>query len=391
MVVTPRNSSAVQDRCPSERILAGARGAAAGPTLVCLGGLHGNEPAGVEGIRRVAARLEAGGVLWTGDFVGLAGNRAALEVGSRFVEEDLNRVWTCERVARVRGLGSHGRPPEEREQAELLLEIERAIADARGPVYLLDLHTTSGPGGIFSVFGDALQHRTFARAFPVPMVLGLEELVDGTLSQYFGERGVVAVTVETGSHDAPESVDRAEAAIWVALSALGMLAPEAEPEAEQGERLLRQASAHLPRALEMRHRHAILPGDGFRMEGGYSNFDRVTRGQVLGRDRHGEVRASETARILMPLYQTLGDDGFFLVRRFTPFWMYVSAVLRHARIDRVAHLLPGVRRVEGDRDAVTVDRRVARFFAKQLFHLLGFRKVDESGARLVMRRRPGGA
>jgi len=387
MVVSQRNSSLIQ----AERILARARGAAEGPTFVCVGGLHGNEPAGVEGIRRVAARLEAGGALRTGDFLGLAGNRAALEVGSRFVEEDLNRVWTPERVARVRALAPDGRPPEEREQAEILVEIERAIADARGPVYLLDLHTTSGLGGIFSVFGDALQHRTFARAFPVPMVLGLEELVDGTLSQYFGERGVVAVTVETGSHDAPESMDCAEAAIWVALSTLGMLAPEAEREAEQGERLLSQASAHLPRALEMRHRHGIGPGDGFRMNYGYRNFDRVARGQVLGRDRRGDVRASETARILMPLYQTQGDDGFFLVRPFTPFWMQVSAALRYARIDRVAHLLPGVRRVEGDRDAVTVDRRVARFFAKQLFHLLGFRKVDESGSRLVMRRRPGGA
>jgi hypothetical protein len=70
--------------------------------------------------------------------------------------------------------------------------------------------------------------------------------------------------------------------------------------------------------------------------------------------------------------------------------MGASAVLRRLHVDRVATWLPGVREVPGDPDAVSVDRRVARFFAKQLFHLLGFRKVEEAGPRLVMRRRSRG-
>ena len=89
----------------------------------------------------------------------------------------------------------------------------------------------------------------------------------------------------------------------------------------------------------------------------------------------------------MPLYQDQGEDGFFLVRRFSPFWMWVSAHLRNPRAARLASRLPGVRPVPGDPDAVIVDRRVARFFARQLFHLLGFRRVEEAGAQVVMRRR----
>ena len=254
-------------------------------------------------------------------------------------------------------------------------------------MYLLDLHTTSGPGGIFSVFGDALPHRAFAAAFPVPMVLGLEELVEGTLIQFFGERGLVAVTVETGQHDAPEAVERAEAAIWVAFRALDMLEPAALEHAVEGERLLRRASEGLPRALEMRHRHAVRPQDGFVMAPGFGNFDRVSRGAVIAHDRAGDILVPETARLLMPLYQDQGEDGFFLVRRFSPFWMWVSAHLRNPRAARLASRLPGVRPVPGDPDAVIVDRRVARFFARQLFHLLGFRRVEEAGAQVVMRRR----
>jgi len=75
------------------------------------------------------------------------------------------------------------------------------------------------------------------------------------------------------------------------------------------------------------------------------------------------------------------------VRRFSPLWMTVSVVLRRARMERVARILPGVRRAPGDPDAVLVDRRIARVFAKQLFHLLGFRRVEEAGPDLLMRRR----
>jgi hypothetical protein len=83
-----------------------------------------------------------------------------------------------------------------------------------------------------------------------------------------------------------------------------------------------------------------------------------------------------------------GEDGYFLVRAIDPFWLHLSEVLRRARVSRVAHWLPGVRRLNGSEDQVVVDKRVARFFAKQLFHLLGYREVEDVGARLVMRRRP---
>ena len=34
-----------------------------------------------------------------------------------------------------------------------------------------------------------------------------------------------------------------------------------------------------------------------------------------------------------------------------------------------------------------MDKRIARFFARQLFHLLGYRQLEDAGSRLVMRRR----
>lgn len=138
----------------------------------------------------------------------------------------------------------------------------------------------------------------------------------------------------------------------------------------------------------MRYRRPVTDGDGFRMNPGYSNFDPVRAGQVIARDDVGPIAVEETSRLLMPLYQEQGEDGYFLVREFDPFWMNVSHALRVMGVSRYAHVLPGVRRVAGTDAEVHVDKRVARFYARQLFHLLGFREVVESGPHLVMRRRP---
>jgi succinylglutamate desuccinylase len=370
-----------------DRLLGRLEGAKAGPTLICVAGIHGNEPAGVHALLRVFSKIGDRVEHMSGRLVAFAGNISALEAGRRFVDRDLNRAWTTERLARLRREGGDGTTVEDREQMELLSEIEQVLRAADGPVYALDLHTTSGPGGIFSAFTDSLPHREFAATFPVPMIFGLEELVDGTLLNLLSVHGIVALTLETGQHDEPESVDRAEAAVWIALVSAGLLPAELVPEATAAHARLAGDCARAPRALEMRYKRDVEDGDGFSMKPGYRNFQRVARGDVVARDRDGEVVLLESGRLLMPLYQEQGEDGFFLVREFHPFWMGLSLVMRRGGLSRVAYWLPGVRRVEGTEDEVVVNKRVARFYARQLFHLLGFRQLDDAGDELVMRRR----
>jgi predicted deacylase len=378
---------AVPDSRPVDRILGIVTGQAPGPTLLCIGGLHGNEPAGVRALERVFAALGDRAGQISGELVALAGNRAALADGCRFVARDLNRAWTDARLERLREEGRLNGSAEDVEQVELLDEIERVVTRSRGPVFVLDLHTTSGYGGTFSAFGDSLPNRDFASAFPVPMILGLEELVDGTLLAFLGQHGLIAVTVESGQHDEPAAVNRAEAAIWIALTASGVLPERSVPEAARGRKLLQKIAGYLPRALEMVYRLDLDDHEGFAMRPGFRNFDRVRRGQVIARDARGDIKVGEDGRLLMPLYQAQGEDGFFLVRDFSLFWLHASYVLRRMKADRVAHLLPGVRRDTDNPDALIVNKTVARFFAAQLFHLLGFRKEEDAGDRLVMRRR----
>ena len=372
---------------PVDRILGRIQGPRPGPTLLCIGALHGNETAGVRGLRAVLDGLEDRAHEIQGEFVALVGNGQALSRGCRFVDRDLNRAWTDERLHRLRQDSLEAGDAEDREQRELLAAIEDVVESARGPVYVMDLHTTSGAGGPFSTFGDTLPNRDFAAHIPVPMILGLEELVDGTLLAFLGYHGLVAVVFESGQHDEPEAVDRAEAAIWIAVAAAGLIPQSRLPRAAEGWKRLNRECRELPRALEMRYRHAIHPGDDFVMDPGYLNFQPVTEGQAVARDARGVIVSPEKARVLMPLYQKQGEDGFFLVREFSPFWLWVSSALRRLRVDRIAHWLPGVRRDPASPDAVVVDKRVARWYALQLFHLLGFRKHEDAGTRLVLRRR----
>jgi succinylglutamate desuccinylase len=124
------------------------------------------------------------------------------------------------------------------------------------------------------------------------------------------------------------------------------------------------------------------------MNPGYVNLQPIAESEVLARDRTGDVRAPEGGRVLMPLYQEQGDDGFFVVREFAPFWLRVSEVLRRIRADRIVHWLPGVRRDPRRTGVLRVDRGVARWYALEILHLLGFRKQRERDGELVVLRRP---
>ena len=288
-----------------------------GPLLVCVGGVHGNEPAGVRALENVLRELRGGSAPASrGTFVALAGNPGALEASVRFRDRDLNRQWTDPRTQELRGDGSV-RPelgPEGREQKRLLDILEETLEeDRRGPAYLVDLHTTSSESPPFGIVGRREPCRRFSRAFPIPHVRGLERHLPGMLADWACRRGFASFTAEAGQHGASTSVGRLEAVIWTALAAADLIEADEAPVVE-ARRLLSRSSGGVPRRLDVRYRHAISPGNGFRMRPGWKNFDRVTEGDVLADDHRGEVPAPQSGLLFLPLYQELGSDGFFLVR-----------------------------------------------------------------------------
>ncbi|MEJ2086082.1 MAG: succinylglutamate desuccinylase/aspartoacylase family protein [Acidobacteriota bacterium] len=368
------------------RQLGELRGVEPGPTLICVGGLHGNEPAGVLATQRVFTSLKGQEASFRGPFIGLVGNRQALAQGKRFLNHDLNRAWHPDRLAKLRVEGLLA-TDEDQEQLELDKILGRIIEEADGRLFLLDLHTTSGPGSAFAILDDTLPNREIALDFPVPLILGLEEELSGTLANHFTAFGVTVLGFEAGQHVDPRSIDRAEAAIWIALDSGGLLGGSLRERASEARRYLRQESDLGRRIFEVRHRHPIEPADGFRMKAGYRSFGAVEAGEKIGTSMQGEVEVPFGGRLLMPLYQDQGEDGYFLVREVRPMWLPVSSAVRRLGFERYLHLLPGVQRHPLRSDSFIVDRRYARWLARQLFHLLGFRREGRLDRILVMTRR----
>lgn len=236
-----------------------------------------------------------------------------------------------------------------------------------------------------TTFGDTLANRAFARALPLPMVLGLEEQVPGTLLKYMDSLGHTAIAVEGGRHDDPVATTHLADALRLCLAGAGVLTDDAA--LRPARRRLAGLTRRLPAVVEMRYRHPVAPRDGFRMRPGYVSFTPVSAGEAVALSAAGDVRIPEPGRILMPRYQAQGDDGYFLVREVSPAWLAVSALLRRMGVDRLAPLLPGVRRHPRLPRGLVVDLRIARWFGLEVFHLLGFRRRRRVGSVLVLVRR----
>ncbi len=360
------------------------RGAMPGPTLIVVAGIHGNEHAGVVAAERVSSELREEDV--RGELVVLRGNVGALQLGRRYQAKDLNRVWTDERVVALRRTPEADRDPEDREQLELLRAIEDAMARARGDVYLVDLHTTSARGIPFALFGDALRQWRFGLSFPLPVILGLEEQLDGVLSAFFAARGCVAIAIEGGQHDDPESIANLEACLRIALVASSVLDRARAPLYAAALTRLESRRGGLPNVMEVTRRHAITEADEFRMAPGFANLDRARRGRVLARDRRGEIRAEEDGMVILPLYQGLGSDGFFWGRAVSRARLELAERVRRLRLDLLLPLLPGVRRDPTRPERLRADKRIARLYPLDVFHIFGYRRIREDGRELVVAR-----
>ena len=89
----------------------------------------------------------------------------------------------------------------------------------------------------------------------------------------------------------------------------------------------------------------------------------------------------------LPLYQNMGDDGYFIIREITLFWLKVSAKLRFKNAERFIKKLPGIYQDENDPHSFMVHAKIGRWLIRDFFHLLGFRKSARSGKYQLFTRR----
>ena len=356
----------------TKRVLGEFYGVNQSPTVVVFAGIHGNEKAGVKAIKSVLEKITESHMRFDGNLYFVLGNINALNKHVRFEKVDLNRIWRNENLQALK-IKRGDLSSETREQYDIFEIIKNILQKEKGPFYFLDLHTTSASSVPFITISDSLNNRKFSSNFPIPVVLGIEEYLDGPLLTFINEFGHVALGFEGGAHDDPVSVINCEAFIWKALVHSKCLEKEQIKNFEQYQLVLTESCCKY-QFFGINYRYKLQPDESFLMEKGFENFEPIKKGQVLANSNGKVIRAHRSGRIFMPLYQELGEEGYFILHKISNFWLQASIVLRKLKLNQFLRLIPGVRQEKGNNYTLIVDPRIARFMAKEIFHLFGYRQ-----------------
>lgn len=286
----------------------------AGPKLIVLGAVHGNETCGPNAIRRVIEECRSGKlVIRRGEvtFLPIA-NPKAYRLKTREGDRNLNRDM------REKPLPANYEDRIGNHICALLRQHE----------VLLDVHSFRGEGEPFVFFGpednrgelepfsQAQQEGAFAACLGVPVVIhgwldnyarliaAREELNLPRLSvtegygttEYMRFAGGYGVTLECGSHDDPASVEIGYAAILNALAHLGLI--DAPAPTTAGRTVI-----HITQVI-------ICEAEGDKVEGDWKTGDALAKGQVIARRANGEaVTAPEDGYIIFPSTTAKPGEG----------------------------------------------------------------------------------
>ena len=280
-----------------------------GPLFFVTGGVHGNEPSGIEALEKVFSELEKTKPEINGTIVGVAGNKKALENNQRFIEEDLNRTWKEDSIKNKKK-ESH----EQREMHEII-EVLESFPESDFPKrYFLDCHTTSSDSLPYISVQMVNDNDEWAHKFPTFIVRGFSDIVYGAIDHYLSRIGLTGFAFEAGQHTNKTSVENHEGMIWLALKeACGLDLNKISCFPECVNRFA-EKNAPPQKTFEIIHRYGLEDNNEFKMQPSFKNFEKIKKGELLAFDGNKEIKSDWDARVFMPLYQSQGNDGFFVVQ-----------------------------------------------------------------------------
>ncbi|MBI5247240.1 MAG: succinylglutamate desuccinylase/aspartoacylase family protein [Elusimicrobia bacterium] len=261
-------------------------GPQSGPTVLILGGVHGEEKPGWMSVERLIAsgpKLERGTALLTPRVNALAVSR-----GLHHIDENLNRI-----VRRHESPRTH----EQKLANELIALIDSADV-------VLDMHGAPAPTVPFAFLDDeAAPNKAWAEA------LGCDWLITGwpalyehagtmTSTEYAQSRGKRDLTIEVGCNTDESSAARGVEFGLRTLAHFGLIGRRPAPKK--------------PGILRMRR--LILREEAGRFVRPWANFHRVAKGELIARyDNGNEIRADEDSYIVMPFADApVGAEWLYL-------------------------------------------------------------------------------
>ncbi len=280
-----------------------------GPILVIVGGMHGNEPTGILAMEEIFSNIGEIEEKLHGSIYAIKGNMNAMQNNTRYIDNDLNRMWAKDFDESE--IIKSAEYQEYQEIKNIVSDIKSMQGDRH--LILLDLHTTSSYSLPFILCSNEPQNRRLVMPIPVPTVLGVENRIKGTLMNYFNDMGDSGIVFEAGRHDDPLSIKYHKSIIHLILVGSGIIN---QSDLENFENMVNNIYHHsisMQYVFEIMFRYGVKTGEHFKMRPGFQNFMKIEQGTVLADNEHGEIVAPLPGRIFMPLYQDQGSDGFFII------------------------------------------------------------------------------
>lgn len=265
--------------------------AAAGPHVLCFGGIHGDEPCGVWAIQKLMDNVKNGAVKPLGGTLTLViANKLALNKNVRFVDQNLNRLFK-------------EAPREARDNYESLraAELMPLILQAN---FFLDLHSTSSKTEPFITCES--KYLAAAKKLGVRnIVVGWGDLLAkstlGDTETFAVNHGVTAFTMECGAHQDETSKRVAYETLIKFLTFAGILELPAPP---------------LPETSVFRLFHVEECQDiSFQFEREFQNFNLLKKNELIGRDSSRQHLSPSDCCLVLPAFRKIrliGEALYYL-------------------------------------------------------------------------------
>lgn len=292
-----------------DRILGNYHSGEKGKTIVFMCGIHGNELSGKKALKKIFSYLENNKIDIRGNIIGIQGNLKAIEKKERYIDVDLNRIWTKKTINEVK----KGKIKDVYEYKELI-KIHDIIdvilkKKKKKDVIIIDLHNTSSASGLFTVINNTKDFK-LASAIQIPVITKLFNKVKGSFSQYYNSKNISTIVFEGGAIGDPASTNNHEIGIFKILESCGVIKKEDTPNF-----ITNRSNSKTKKSLyKVKYIHLISESDNFLMKPNVINFQNIKKGEVLGSDKNGDVKSPFDGKILMPLYQEQGTEGFYIIQ-----------------------------------------------------------------------------
>lgn len=217
------------------------------PRVAVVGGIHGDEPAGVQIVDRLADTPAVGDADGTVQL--MTANEPAVEAGERYVETDLNRAFP-------------GDDTSDAYESALATRIVELLSGADAVLALHTSHSAPPPFAIYSQLTEAV--RRTVTGLPVEYAMDSSGLRGTTLDSVLPH----TVSLETGRQGSNDAVEAGYEAALSFLRAHGVIDDE---EPAFTETRVVEGHEEVPKGTGEPHVH-------------YTNFEEIPKGEIFARD-----------------------------------------------------------------------------------------------------------